>query len=369
MNALTDNRLLLRRHRRLARIIAHVLCIGILFILPEVLMSISRPGPIRPDTYLKSIVFVTVFYANYYWIINRTFGKRHFFLRLALYNVVLTAVAVAACFLIMKLGGDVHRHRPPHHTMHADLALARMASRLIRDLVMIVLTIALSVALKLTDKWQNIESRSRELEAANRQAELRSLKNQLNPHFLFNTLNSIYALIDISPAKARDAVHELSKLLRYVLYENRSAVSLDSELRFIDNYIRLMKLRLNPAMEVNVNLDAGGCGESPVAPLIFIAPVENAFKHGNTGLAGKENAIDIDITATHRPATSSTVITCRVSNAITPPTAPTSADDAGIGTANLARRLELIYGDQAAIDTIVAGRRFTIILTINLQDK
>ena len=111
-------------------------------------------------------------------------------------------------------------------------------------------------------------------------AELTWLKHQLNPHFLFNTLNNISSLTQIDPDKAQESIGQLSDLLRYALYDSEAErVPLESEVEFMDNYIDLMALRCNELTTVTKELEAPQ-GHVEVAPLLFISLVENAFKHG-----------------------------------------------------------------------------------------
>lgn len=132
-------------------------------------------------------------------------------------------------------------------------------------------------------KWITTEKERKQLEQERTEAELKNLKNQLNPHFLFNTLNNIYSLIAISPERAQSAVLELSKLLRYVLYENTQPyVPMEKELEFNHNYIELMRLRLARHVQVDVNIPTGLCRGYKIAPLLFITLIENAFKHGTS---------------------------------------------------------------------------------------
>lgn len=113
------------------------------------------------------------------------------------------------------------------------------------------------------------------------EAELKNLRNQLNPHFLLNTLNNIYALIAFDADKAQTAVQELSRLLRHVLYDNQqNFVTLDKEMDFIRNYIELMRIRLSANVRVETKIDVRPDSRTEIAPLIFISLIENAFKHG-----------------------------------------------------------------------------------------
>lgn len=127
-----------------------------------------------------------------------------------------------------------------------------------RELLVVVLTVALGQAIKFIYKTHRVQRRHHELMARERENELKQLKAQLNPHFLFNTLNSIYALIDIAPAKAKDAIHRLSKMLRYILYENQGVITFGEECEFLRHYTDLMRLRLSQSFPVRVEIDPEG---------------------------------------------------------------------------------------------------------------
>lgn len=383
---------------RVVRVLAHVICIGMLFILPEILSSMGRPFRNVPElklgVYAKALVFIAVFYVNYCFIIGRSFERKKIAWRLVGYNLGVIALSLALFWLIslwmqpywdeawrIRQAAKGLTVRGVHEPRHPGwLHWLKFFSR---DFVMLVLTIGLSIALKLSDIWIRMSRRQEQLQSASRQEELSNLKNQLNPHFLFNTLNSIYALIDISPSKAQEAVHELSGMLRYVLYDNPREVELKRELDFVRNYVKLMALRLPPSIKVSCRLEAGGHDKSRVAPLLFIPLVENAFKHGNTGVPGAE--IGIEITASGGNVRCITTNPCHTGLDRAPRRG--YADDAsaadeklagavagdtgeagGIGLRNLRRRLHLIYGGDASLETFSEGRVFKAILTIRLPD-
>lgn len=354
----------LPRKQKVVVFMTHLLFISVLFVLPEVLMSISRrpDSPIHWQMYVKSFVYVGVFYVNYYLIIDRTLIRNRSLWRFLVYNVALVTVTVIALYVVWRLwtqtGWTPPRRRVLSPGAH-DFSLARALSFLIRDFMMMVLTIGISVALKLTANWGAIERDRERLMTLRREEELQNLKSQLNPHFLFNTLNTIYALIAVSPDKAQQAVHELSRLLRYVLYENPATVTLSQELAFIDNYIRLMKLRIGGRVRLDVRLDAGDCGEMAIAPLIFITLVENVFKHGNTGT--DDAVIGISITACDG------VVCCRTCNRVGDAVTCNLEKRSGIGVANLRRRLELLYGDKARLESCEADGMYNVELTIDLK--
>lgn len=120
----------------------------------------------------------------------------------------------------------------------------------------------------------------KELEHQHLESELKYLKYQLNPHFFMNTLNNIHALVDIDSEKAKKTIIELSKLMRYVLYEaNKSQISLKYEIQFLENYIALMKLRYTEHLDIQTEFPLI-VPHVQIPPLLFISLLENAFKHG-----------------------------------------------------------------------------------------
>jgi hypothetical protein len=342
--------------RRLVIFLAHLIGVCIIFILPEVLMSRSNPdhGDASLFMYVKSLTYVALFYINFYIIIDRCLNKSNWVIRVIGWNVI----AVLAILLISTLIGSFSQHPPyPADAQREDTF--RHLSFVTRDIVMSVLTVTLCIAVKLTQRWATIEQQQRDLESSRQAQELKSLKSQLNPHFLFNTLNALYALIDQSPEKAQEAVHRLSGLLRYVLYENNAEVRVADELKFIDNYVKLMKMRLGDNITLNVTLDAGDCAERHIAPLIFISPVENAFKHANR--VTEDSHIDIAIIA------SDDTINCMIINSFNPEAENHDENRAGIGHENLRRRLNLIYGDRATLNTDIDGTNYCLTLSIDLN--
>ncbi len=346
-------------------ILAHLLGVILIFFLPEVLMnrSMSAHGGAPWTTYIKSLSMVVLFYVNYYIIIDYCLARRNWVGRILLFNLIL----IAAFLLIGSLLHDLDLNPGPGPGPERDPAALtdhmaiymRHLSFLLRDITMALLTVALSVAIRLSQRWINLRDRQRQLESARQAQELRSLKSQLNPHFLFNTLNTLYALIDASPDKARDALHRLSSLLRYVLYESSTDVPLRSEMRFIENYVNLMRLRLDPSVELNVSIDTDQCADTLIAPLILISPIENAFKHANTS----ESNAHIDIAVKAQDGTLQAVII----NSFNPQAPLPSSADSGIGIENLRRRLQLIYPGRAEMKTEAIGSTYRFNLSINLN--
>ena len=220
-------------------------------------------------------------------------------------------------------------------------------------IALLVNIMAIGIALSIRYVMRQSEKKQKEVEA-----ELAWLKNQINPHFLFNTLNNISSLTQIDADKAQDTVMQLSDLLRYAMYEtNKPKVPLDGEVEFMRNYIELMKLRCNEMTTVNVQWSIVN-GQSEVAPLLFISLIENAFKHG----ANSNAPAIINIGLTQQDGT--LVFTCDNTNN---PKPTKDRSGSGIGLENTRRRLDLLYqGRYQWEQTITPENIYHVKITLQL---
>ncbi|MBO4444945.1 MAG: sensor histidine kinase [Bacteroidaceae bacterium] len=188
---------------------------------------------------------------------------------------------------------------------------------------------AIGAALSIRYLMRRSERRHKEIEA-----ELAWLKNQINPHFLFNTLNNISSLAQIDGNETQEAIMQLSDLLRYAMYEtNKPKVRIDGEVEFMRNYIELMKLRCNEMTTVSAQFTVTDA-QKEVAPLLFISLIENAFKHGMNSNAPA--SIDIGL----KQQDDTLVFHCDNTNN---PKPTKDRSGSGIGLENTKRRLELLY--------------------------
>lgn len=305
-----------------------------------------------------------VFYLNYSIFIDKILFQRKIgkflFYNLLLILLVGTVVHFWQEATMPPPAHIFHMPRPPK--MHHEL-IPMGVSFLIRDLITLFIIAGLSIAVRMTGKWYTSEVERQEEEKKRTEAELSNLRQQINPHFLFNTLNNIYALIAISPEKAQDATLELSKLLRYVLYENSdNFVSLDRELNFVHNYVELMRIRLQAEVDlkmyVNVSVE-----HKTIAPLLFIPLIENAFKHGTS--PDKQSFIHISIQDINNKE-----IRCMIKNSYFPKS-ESDQSGSGIGLENLRRRLEILYADRYILRTEKEGKTFVaeLIVPLNQEDR
>ncbi len=335
----------------------HFIIWGIVAFFPLIFIyNEGERNVIRYLDFLLPIMFLMiVFYTNYSLVISKfLFNKKiwQFFLA----NLVLFAVCLFLMDLIRQIYFDAYyarleviKHLPRRAKMKEII--------MFRDLISMSVTAGLATAIKMTTEWYQSQAEQKELEKLHMESELNNLKSQLNPHFLFNTLNNIYSLIAINQDHAQDAVHQLSNLIRYVLYESdHPKVPLSKDLKFTSNYIKLMSLRL--PSHVTLETDIMKPDESTViAPLLFISLVENAFKHGVSPTLPSVISIRIQMKNLNE-------LECRVENSNFPkPEADISGS--GIGLINLQKRLELIY--PSAFTLNVEEKKDSYISTLTLK--
>lgn len=282
-------------------------------------------------TCMQALLLMVVFYLNYFILAPKFFvaGKHRYDL---LINVVM--ISVLGTFLHFWLDWTNDMYMPYLNKQSSDLV--GTVSFILRDSLNLAVFAAGATALALARRWVTADQRLKELEAARAQAELRNLRNQINPHFLLNTLNNIYALTAFDTAKAQETIQELSKMLRHILYDyQQPTVPLQDELEFLENYVKLMRIRLPETVGVTFNTDIND-SNIVIAPMIFISLVENAFKHGISPT--EPSFIRINISADKH------FIHCEIQNSNHP---KTDADNSGhgIGLQQVQRRLELAYPD------------------------
>lgn len=193
----------------------------------------------------------------------------------------------------------------------------------------------LNMGIKLLYRSLRDEQQMEELKRQNLQAEMDYLRYQINPHFFMNTLNNIHALIDIDTEYAKSAVIELSKMMRYILYESGSeTISLKKDIQFIENYIELMRIRYDSSIDICLDYPATIPNKVAIPPLLLIVFVENAFKHG----VSYNHASFIHIRIGYRDD----AVTAVISNSRHEKSRPGTT---GIGLENVKKRLALIYQD------------------------
>ncbi len=205
---------------------------------------------------------------------------------------------------------------------------------LMRSLIAMFIII-LNTSVKQLFRTQHYRDRLKTLEHQNVQTELAFLKYQMNPHFFMNTLNNIHSLVDIDAELAKETIVELSRLMRYMLYESdQKLISLDKEVQFLHNFVQIMRIRYPKEVKINIETPSN-CSGIMIPPLLFIPFLENAFKHGVS--YRKKSYIDVSL------VTTSEHIEFTCVNSIH----KHATDDTrhGVGLPNIEKRLRLIYGN------------------------
>ena len=265
--------------------------------------------------------------------------------------------------------GDFEDHEPPTDHEHPiapfrpdgprpdfnKRAPLFMAQHDVISIVILILMFGMNIGVKLYFRQRGAQKQLALLEKQNLEQQLEYLKYQINPHFLMNTLNNIHALVDIEPEEAKSTILELSKMMRFVLYEgNKQGVPLDREIAFLQNYITLMKLRYTDKVRITVDVPQS-LPNKEVPPLMFITFVENAFKHGVS--YRQESFIDIKVMIDDDRL----IFLCNNSRI------PQEEDKhGGVGLANVKKRLDLIYKDTYNLDIKDEADLYSVTLNIPL---
>jgi hypothetical protein len=224
-------------------------------------------------------------------------------------------------------------------------------------------SMTLAMSIKLAKNWLDTRQREQLLAREKLETELKFLRAQFNPHFLFNTINSIFVLINKDPRRASDSLAKFSNLLRYQLYEcNEQLIPFDQELFYMENFLELQKLRLDSNVEVVFERNPGQHPGLTIAPFIIMPFVENAFKHVSQNKECK-NWISIVLRL------DGCQLLLDVSNSVSENT-PVSKDAVvyrGIGLKNVQRRLDLLYPGQHELIVQQQTDEFRVILRLNLD--
>lgn len=358
-------------------IILHILVWAVIMGLPIYSAIRFRMGSNFLLTYYTfTAISALIFYINYLILIPVLFFQkkraRYYIVVLALvfFFYIISDFANEQIFNYISNNGNSEQvNRPP-----GDERVPGQPPRQIRrSRFMIVLPYAhtlgyissslfmvfLSLGLRVLERQSKIEKMQEDMEKEKLNAELAFLKNQISPHFFFNTLNNIYSLSTSNPEDSRTAILKLSKMMRYLLYDSEDGdTKLSNELELMTNYIDLMKLRL----EENYNLKVKFPDEYEdftIPPLLFIPFIENAFKHGVS--FGEDSFIDIFL------ATSDNTIIFRSFNGISGTMAETSLESSGIGLNNVRKRLDLLFPGKHDLQLNKTESTFEVLLKIQVN--
>ena len=324
--------------------------ISLLIQLAGWLFFIGNPIFLKPELFsgkplmliefaIQHFLFILFFYFNYFYLIPQLLHKKG----LGKYALMV----LATCILVLALNNIVFQvvMHPPHFKIS------------LRSFVAIVQLYAISTSLRMLTDYIIENQKKKTLEKEKLNAELGFLRSQINPHFLFNTLNNINSLIRLKPDEAEKAVVRLSYLMRYMLNSGQQEkISLTDEMKYLENYIELQKLRL--PSEFNLKVEIGNYdGSLKIEPLLLICFIENPFKHAISGNDSDFIHIRIETTKSR--------LILLISNSVYSPNINPEIES-GIGIDNTVKRLNLCYPGKYGLDNKKTDTEFTTLLMLDL---
>jgi two-component system LytT family sensor kinase len=338
----------------------------ILFILPQFL--IIGGGFENTKTtliiFFNTLTFGIIFYVNYLWLVPWLMRHSNWIKYFLAALTLIILVSLASNFAFRKAFP-----RPPEFRDRVRVEQQRDASegrtrRRHAPAGMAVYNFfitAFAVGLRNAESSIKKSEEIKELEKEKLNSELALLKNQVSPHFFFNTLNNIYSLIEINQKDAQDAVLSLSKMMRYMLYESEQGnTKLSRELEFMKGYIDLMKLRISDKVKLIVEFP-DEYDDIDIPPLLFIPFIENAFKHGVSYQRSSFVKIALE--------REDDIIRFRTSNTLNPVNGEVPQPDSGIGLDNVRKRLALLYPGKHELKIIDENLVYSVELTIYTDGK
>jgi len=316
----------------------------------------------------QNIIFFLLVIAFY---LNSEVLVPHFLLKNKTVVYLLIVVGVAATMVFLNgyvdlwlklpqlMDAAFHKDFAPHrhHHQHSEWEMGMIAPMI----GTCALVLGISTSITVMEKWQKDRLVHQEMEQDKISSELSFLKAQINPHFFFNTLNNIYALTLVNGDTSRKAIHQLSRMMRYVLYDTQnSTTQLSQEIAFVKDYISLMQLRLTEVVKIEFSSPAA-LKDMAIAPMIFLPFVENAFKHGVSATQPSNITIAIE--------QKDTAVDLIVVNTIIKEQSNNLEEGSGIGLNNTRRRLDLLYPGKHTllINENTAGNVYSVHLTLDLS--
>jgi len=358
------------------RVIIHITVWLVLFLLPTYLLYLDSNGDQASFSrnIIQILLFTVLFYANYLVLTPYLFfrNRKILYFISALALVLLITMIHEVSFMSMKktsmiMGNDKGydlRIPPgpgmtlrPRQPVPGNPAPPSKGGPVFNFMLTSLFISGFGMGLCFSDKYRQQEKERKEAEKEKLNTELAFLKNQINPHFFFNTLNNIYALVQTDVKDGQKAILQLSKLMRYLLYETEKGDKpLSQEIEFMQTYIQLMKLRISEKVSISVSFP----DEYPdlsIPPLLFLPFIENAFKHGIS--YRQPSFINVSLKV------DSGKLFFECSNSITS-REDTNGNDSGIGLGNVTKRLSLLFPGRHELTIHQSANVFTALLWIDL---
>lgn len=292
---------------------------------------------------------IPMMYFHLYVLVPKLLNRKHYLM----YGISMVSLVFAYSIVNFSL-----LNRIPEHIASNGLIdyIRQLNPRY--DVLEGFFTLVITYALKYAGQAVSTQNKLLQLQKDNLILELSALKSQINPHFLFNTLNNIYSLSLRKSDNAPEMILKLSDMMRYVLYEcNTGAVPIEKEIQFIKNYIDLERLRHGDDIQIGFTLN-GNPGLNKIEPLLLIPIIENSFKHGISQQVGK-GFIDIAMEVRDRKFFLHAVNSIQNGNS--------TGDKHGIGLDNVKKRLELLYPENHFLKIAPSLKIWEVNLELNLS--
>ncbi len=367
----------LKPDRRLP-VILHILAWVILLVLPWYLVNALGIGDSRflRHYYLNTLFYGAFFYINYLVLVPLLYFNEKRLRYFGALVLLVGGLTVSMFYLnnVLFAGPRMEADRRPQiegsrpiegpRPMEGPERGGRPDRRppvafigMITHFSTLIFLTGFSLGLGVLERFRSQEKEKKEMEKEMLNAELALLKNQVSPHFFFNTLNNIYSLIQFDSQKAGETVHKLSKLMRYLLYDSdKHLTGLAEEIQFMQNYIELMQLRLKEQVDLRVDLPANP-PPMLIPPLLFIPVIENAFKHG---ISYREPSfIEISMKVKGDELAFST------RNSLAESSAENPEEHTGIGLDNVRKRLNLLFPGMHTLKIEPGPDEFLVEITLN----
>jgi len=299
------------------------------------------------------LINISIFYINYMLLIPQLVRERKkyafYIISIVLLIIFMSLLKTLVAFLYSDI---VLTHINDHTTRKV---ITKISQYIFSAVFTSGFFIVISSLIKFAVDWFGNEQVQRKLESEKKDMEIQFLKSQLNPHFLFNSLNNIYSLAYQKSDKTAYAVLKLSEIMRYMIYEsNDSWVALSKEIEYVKSYIELQKLRFKDGAAVELTIN-GEIDDQPIVPLILISFVENAFKHGVAN--DPKDPIRINLIANQKILHFS--ITNKKNNF-------NKDEMGGVGLNNVERRLQLLYPERYKLNIVNTPTHYTSELMLDI---
>jgi len=342
-------------YKTLTRYNLHHIILWVLYFLFWV--YVIQPGFSRTSFYINSFVIVTIHamvsYFNIYFLFPVYLQKRN-------YLLYFVAISLTICLGTLLESGTFFILNTISFEEKTGLLSLQY---LLLTAMAITYTTAITMSLKLVKHWYEKERLTKALEKLNTETELKYLKSQINPHFLFNSLNSIYSLALQKSDVAPELILKLSDILRYILYEgSEKKVSLSQEIKYLKSYLELEKVRHGDRMDLQIEI-SGETDSKEIAPMLLIPFVENSFKHG----LGKDIAngfVKVNVITNHD------TLRFEIINSKPKNGSEVSSEKnykGGIGLINVQKRLNLLYPQKHQLSISGHENEFKVELEIKLN--